>query len=96
MLSKFPARSRALAIRSKKSLFEPSSASPIAGAVGWIGDTLLGGVAVTLCVLAVAFVGLMMLTGRVPVRTGFRVVLECFVLPALKQRSGSADKDARR
>jgi type IV secretory pathway VirB2 component (pilin) len=62
------------------SLVEPTGVSPVEGAVGWVGDTLLGGVAITLCVLAVAFVGLLMLSGRVPVREGFRVVLGCFVL----------------
>ena len=70
-----------MAAQIDQSLFEPSGASPIAAAVGWISDQLLNGVAVSLCVLAVAFVGLLMLTGRVPVRTGFRVVLGCFVLP---------------
>lgn len=41
---------------------------------------LFGPLAVTLCVLAVAFVGFVMLTGRMPVRMGLRVVLGCFVL----------------
>lgn len=34
----------------------------------------------TLCMLAVAFVGFRMLTGQWPLRLGFRVVLGCFVL----------------
>lgn len=63
-----------------QSLFEPSGASPLEASVGWISGALLGGVAVALCVLSVAIVGFLMLAGRVPVRTGFRVVLGCFVL----------------
>ena len=34
----------------------------------------------TLCVLAVAFVGFSMLTGRISLRRGARVVLGCFLL----------------
>lgn len=48
--------------------------------MGWISDVAFGPLAVTLCVLAVAFVGFVMLTGRMPVRMGLRVVLGCFVL----------------
>lgn len=49
-------------------------------AVDWLMGTLLGTVAVTLCVLAVAFVGLAMLGGRMPVRQGARVVVGCFLV----------------
>lgn len=69
-----------MTIQIDQSLFAPSGVSPVEGSVGWISDQLLSGVAVTLCVLAVAFVGLLMLTGRVPVRRGFGVALGCFVL----------------
>lgn len=54
--------------------------------------SLLGPIATALCVLGVAFLGAMMLTGRWHLRRGFRVVLGCFVLLALKQRSGSGQK----
>ena len=33
-----------------------------------------------LCVLAVAFVGMLMLTGRLALREGLRVALGCFIL----------------
>ena len=61
-------------------LFETPLNSPLGDAVGWLGDALFGTVAVTLCVLAVAMVGLLMLTGRLPVRQGLRTVLGCFIL----------------
>ena len=73
-------RSIVLAHFRQESLFEPSAGSPLEASVGWVSDLLFGPVAVTLCVLAVAFVGFVMLTGRMPVRMGLRVVLGCFVL----------------
>ena len=69
-----------MAIYQQSSLYNQSNASPIASALEWINGVLLGPVAVSLCVLAVAFVGFAMLTGRWPLRLGFRVVLGCFVL----------------
>ncbi|WP_281253266.1 TrbC/VirB2 family protein [Sphingomonas lenta] len=50
------------------------------GAVDWLRDVLLGSVATSVAVLAVAVVGLLMLSGRVPVRRGATVVIGCFVL----------------
>lgn len=58
----------------------PSDDGALAASIGWINDLLLGSVAIGLCVLAVAIVGLMMFGGRLPVRQGMRVVLGCFVL----------------
>ena len=62
------------------SLFEPIGAQPIETSLSWIEATVFGSVATVLCVLAVAFVGALMLTGRLPVRQGFLVVIGCFVL----------------
>ena len=53
---------------------------PFDGAIGWMTGTLLGSVATTACVIAVAFVGMQMLAGRLPVRRGLMVVLGCFLL----------------
>ncbi|MDE1466111.1 TrbC/VirB2 family protein [Aurantiacibacter sp. D1-12] len=62
-------------------MFTPSTNSdPVTSSIGWITDTLLGQLAVTLCVLAVAFVGFSMLTGRISLRRGAQVVLGCFLL----------------
>ena len=61
-------------------LIEPTSGGVLVNAGAWLTGTLLGTAAITLCTLAVAFVGLQMLTGRLDVRRGLRVVLGCFVL----------------
>lgn len=60
--------------------FPTAAGAPFESSVDWISDMLLGSVAIGICVLAVAAIGLMMLTGRLPVRKGMRVVLGCFVL----------------
>ena len=73
-------RSIVLAHFRQESLFEPSASSSLEASVGSTSDVLFGPLAATLCVLAVAFVGFVMLTGRMPVRMGLRVVLGCFVL----------------
>jgi len=48
--------------------------------VRWVEGTLLGTVATVVAVVAVAVVGLMMLTGRMNWRHGAIVILGCFVL----------------
>jgi type IV secretion system protein VirB2 len=62
------------------SLMDAPSSSPFAQAADWVIGTLFGSVAISLCVLAVAFVGLCLLSGRLAVRDGFRTLLGCFVL----------------
>lgn len=56
------------------------SQSAFADAIDWINGLLLGSLAVGLCVIAVALVGMFMLSGRLPVRQGMRVILGCFIL----------------
>lgn len=46
----------------------------------WIEALLLGPLATSVAVIAVASVGLLMLTGRVNVRRGLTVILGCFIL----------------
>ncbi len=46
----------------------------------WIEGILMGEIALGLCVIAVAFVGALMLTGRLALRGGMRVMVGCFVL----------------
>lgn len=62
------------------SLFETHAAPVLPTASEWVTATLFGEVAVALCVLAVAFVGLLLMTGRLAVRDGVRVAIGCFVL----------------
>lgn len=59
---------------------EPAGTSALGAALGWLQGTLLGSIAIGLCVIAVATVGFMMLQGRLPVREGARVILGCFIL----------------
>lgn len=61
-------------------LFEARGDGPVEASLGWIEQVLFGEIALGLCVLAVALVGALMLTGRWPLRTGLRVLLGCFVL----------------
>ena len=59
---------------------EPAGSSPINNAVTWIQDTLMGKVATTVAVIAVAAVGFMMLTGRLNWRYGATVIVGVFIL----------------
>ena len=58
----------------------PAGSGPINAALGWVEGTLLGSLATTAAVIAVAVVGLMMLTGRVDWRRGLTVILGAFIL----------------
>ncbi|MEA3030500.1 MAG: hypothetical protein QOJ53_1086 [Sphingomonadales bacterium] len=66
--------------RMSGSLADPPGASVLVAAVGWVEATLLGTVATTIAVIAVASVGLMMLAGRVNLRYGLTVILGSFIL----------------
>jgi len=59
---------------------DPQGSGPLVSAVGWLQGTLLGTVATTVAVIAVAAVGFMMLTGRLNWRYGATVILGCFIL----------------
>ena len=59
---------------------DPQGSGPIIAALGWMQGTLLGNVATTAAIIAVAVVGLMMLTGRMNWRFGATVIVGCFVL----------------
>lgn len=58
----------------------PQGSGPILAAIQWIQGTLLGNVATSVAVVAVAIVGFMMLTGRMNWRHGATVIIGCFVL----------------
>ena len=58
----------------------PPGSGPINNALGWIQGTLLGNLATTAAVIAVAACGFMMLTGRMNWRFGATVIMGCFVL----------------
>ena len=62
------------------SLFDAPE-EPVTGNAGdWLGGLLGGELTTALCVVAIAMLGLLMLGGRLPVRTGLKVVMGCFLL----------------
>ena len=58
----------------------PQGSGPIVLALSWLQGTLLGNVATSVAVIAVAMVGFMMLTGRLNWRVGATVIIGCFIL----------------
>lgn len=62
------------------SLSDPPPASAIAAATDWVGNLLFGPFATTIAVIAIACVGLAMLSGRIELRRGASVVFGCFLL----------------
>jgi type IV secretion system protein VirB2 len=62
------------------SLLEPIPHSVIEAASIWIVALLSGSLVTTLCVVAVATLGLLMMTGRIQIRAGVQVVIGCFLL----------------
>jgi type IV secretory pathway VirB2 component (pilin) len=61
-------------------LSDPPGASVLVAAVTWLQGTLLGTIATTVAIIAIASVGLMMLAGRVNIRHGLTVIAGCFIL----------------
>jgi len=51
-----------------------------AAAVQWVEGTLLGTVATSVAVIAVAAIGLLLLSGRIDVRRAVQVIFGCFIL----------------
>ncbi|MDO7843131.1 TrbC/VirB2 family protein [Sphingomonas immobilis] len=64
----------------QESLSDPAGSGVIVSAVRWLQGTLLGTVATVVAIIAVAAVGLMMLTGRINWRYGATVIVGCFIL----------------
>lgn len=62
------------------SLADPTGTNALVIAARWVEAALLGTVATTLAVLAVAAVGFLMLTGRLHIRRGTTVLIGCFLL----------------
>ena len=60
--------------------FDPAGSNVLLGAVNWLQGTLLGNVATAIAVIAVAAVGLMMLTGRLDWRRGAVVIVGAFIV----------------
>jgi type IV secretory pathway VirB2 component (pilin) len=62
------------------SIGDPAGSSVLVAAASWLQATLLGTVATTIAVIAVASIGFMMLSGRVNVRHGLTVIGGSFIL----------------
>jgi type IV secretory pathway VirB2 component (pilin) len=62
------------------SLSDPAGSSVLVAAVLWLEGTVLGTIATTIAIIAIAWVGLMMLLGRADIRYGLTVILGCFIL----------------
>ncbi len=62
------------------SLADPAGSGVLVSAVRWLQGTLLGTIATVAAVIAVACVGLLMLTGRINWRYGATVIIGCFIL----------------
>ena len=63
-----------------QALTDPRGSGPLVSAVQWLQGTLLGTIATVVAVIAVACVGLLMLSGRINWRHGAVVILGCFIL----------------
>src|SRR5688572_11780982 len=68
------------AAAAQDSFSDPAGSGVIVAAVRWLEGTLLGTIATVVAVIAVATVGLLMLTGRINWRYGATVILGCFIL----------------
>lgn len=62
------------------SLADPEGASPLVAAVQWLEAVALGTIATSIALIAVASIGFLMLTGRLPIRRGATVIAGCFIL----------------
>lgn len=62
------------------SLSDPGESSALVGAIVWLQTTMLGTVATTVAVIAVACIGMLSLSGRVPYRRGMTMLGGCFIL----------------
>jgi type IV secretion system protein VirB2 len=79
-LAALPAMLASTAASAQDQLADPQGSGVIVAAVRWLEGTLLGTIATVVAVMAVATVGLLMLTGRINWRYGATVILGCFIL----------------
>lgn len=70
----------ATSVRAQTVVADPQGSSPLLAALQWVQGTLLGNLATTAAVIAVAVVGYMMLAGRLEWRRGLMVVIGAFVI----------------
>lgn len=61
-------------------LSDPSESSSIVAATRWVEASMLGSLATIVAVMAVAWLGFLLLQGRLPARRGLSVLIGAFVL----------------
>jgi type IV secretion system protein VirB2 len=76
----FPALAYAPIVRAQAVVANPAGSGPILAALQWVQGTLLGNLATTAAVIAIAVVGLMMLSGRIEWRRGLTVIIGAFIV----------------
>lgn len=59
---------------------DPAGSSPLIAALGWVQGSLLGTVATSAAVIAIAIVGFLMLSGRMEWRRGVIVIVGAFII----------------
>lgn len=59
---------------------DPAGSSPLIAALNWVQGTLLGTVATSAAVIAIAIVGFLMLSGRMEWRRGVIVIVGAFII----------------
>jgi type IV secretory pathway VirB2 component (pilin) len=63
-----------------ESLIDPPPASVVGPATSWVSDLLFGPLASAIAVIAIAWIGFAMLSGRIEIRRGLSVAFGCFLL----------------
>jgi type IV secretion system protein VirB2 len=61
-------------------LTEPQATGVIDAAVGWVTGLVFGSLTTVLMTIAIAWLGLSMMSGRIDVRRGLYVILGCFII----------------
>jgi len=80
LLSAFAAFTQAQLALAQSVTANPAGSSPLLAAAEWVEGTLLGTLATTVAVIAVAVVGFLMLMGRIEWRRGLTVIVGCFII----------------
>jgi type IV secretory pathway VirB2 component (pilin) len=57
-----------------------NGSSPFSAALQWLTGMLLGSVATSVAVISIAICGLLLLSGRVDIQRGVRVIFGCFIV----------------
>lgn len=79
-LAAFAATAALSAQQALAQVSSPQGSGPIAAAVNWVLAVMTGPIAISVGVIAVAFVGFMMLTGRLNWKYGLTVLVGLFIV----------------